>query len=85
MAETIEITVVTTGEDLIDLFNVNQPLKAVFNKALQSVGGGSHRDEYTLEWEEAELDLDMKIVDAAAKYGWGSEVTLDLVPRPEVI
>lgn len=85
MAETIEITVVTTGEDLTDSFNVNNPLNVVFNRALQSVGGGSHRDEFTLEWNDEALDLDSKIGEAAEQFGWGEAVTLELVPRPEVI
>jgi hypothetical protein len=85
MADFIEITVVTTGQDLTDRFNVQQPLQVVFNRALQSVGGGSHRDQFTLEFDGVELDLDVKIGEAAAQHGWGDGVELELVPRPEVI
>lgn len=85
MPDSVEITVVTTGEDLTDTFNVNQPLKVVFSRALQSVGGGSHQDEFILEWDDAELDLDMKVGEAANLYGWGDQVTLDLTPRLTVI
>lgn len=85
MADFIEITVVTTGDDLGERFNVNQPLRVVFNRALQSVGGGSHRSEFTLEFQNVELSLDQKIADASTQHGWGDEVELELVPRPEVI
>lgn len=85
MPETIEITVITTGEDLTDSFNLQQPLQVVFNRALQSVGGGSHRDEFTLEYQDNVLNLDQKIGDAAVQYGWNGQVELELVPRPEVI
>lgn len=85
MADFVAITVVTTGEDLSDSFNTNQPLRVVFNRALTSVGGGSHKGQFSLEYEGSELNLDQKIADAAAQYGWGDEVELELVPRPEVI
>jgi hypothetical protein len=85
MGDFIQVTVVTTGEDLNDRFNVQQPLQVMFNRALQSVGGGSHREQFTLEYNGIELDLNATIGDAAAQHGWGNAVELELVPRPEVI
>lgn len=85
MADFIRITVITTGEDLDDSFNVNQPMTVVFNRALESVGGGSHRNQFSLMFEGTELRLDQKIADAVAQYGWGETVELELVPKPEVI
>lgn len=85
MADFIRITVVTTGEDLDDSFNVNQPLTVVFNRALESVGGGSHRDQFSLMYEGTELSLGQKIGEAATQFGWGEAVELELVPKPEVI
>lgn len=85
MPEFFEITVITTGEDLEDRFNGSQPLKVVFNRALAEVGGGAERDNFTLEFNDQELDVDTKISDAAERLGWGEEIVLELVPRPVVI
>ena len=85
-AEFITITVVTTGNDLEDeRFNVNEPIKVVFNRALALVGGSSNREQFTLEFNDQALDLERRIRDLAAQFGWGEKVVLDLVPRPEVI
>lgn len=85
MADFIELKVVTTGEDLEDEFNLQEPLKVVFNRALQSVGGGANRDQFTLEFEDDPLDLNQKIVEAAEQFEWDDGTVLELVPRPEVI
>jgi hypothetical protein len=85
MDQFITLKVVTTGEDIEERFNVNQPLKVVFNRALQAVGGGSNRDQFTLEFQGQALDLDRKIEDYVAQFGWTDGTTLSLVPRPEVV
>jgi hypothetical protein len=84
-ADVIKIVVVTTGEDLDDSFNVHEPIKVVFNRALKSVGGGAARADFTLEYNEQTLDLDKRISDYIEELGWTSPVTLELVPRPEVV
>lgn len=81
----ITITVTTTGEDLDERFNVHEPMQVVFNRALQAVGGGANRDLFTLEYDNQPLDLNRRIADYAAQFGWGERVELELVPRPEVI
>ncbi len=85
MAEFIHLKVVTTGEDLEDDFNLEQPLKVVFNRALEAVGGSANRDQFTLEFEDEPLDLDQRIGEAAENLGWEDDAVLELVPRPEVI
>ncbi len=81
----ITLTVVTTGEDITESFNVNQPLKVVFNRALQAVGGGANRDQFTLEFNDQPLDLERKIKDYVDELGWSDGTVLELVPRPEVV
>lgn len=85
MDKFIRLTVVTTGEDLNERFNVNQPLHVVFNRALQAVGGGANRDQFTLEYNNQPLNLDRRIEDYVAELGWTDGTTLELVPRPEVV
>jgi hypothetical protein len=77
--------VTTTGEDLEERFNRHQPMQVVFERALHAVGGGANRDLFTLEFNQQPLDLSRRIADYAAQFGWGDNVELDLVPRPEVI
>lgn len=81
----IEVTVITTGEDPTERFNVNQPLQVVFNRALQEVNGGANRDQFTLEFEDQPLELGRKIQEFVEQFGWLDGVVLELVPRPEVI
>lgn len=81
----ITLTVVTTGEDITESFNVNQPLKVVFNRALHAVGGGANRDQFTLEFNDQPLDLERKIKDYVVELGWSDGTVLELVPRPEVV
>lgn len=85
MPDFLRITVVTTGDDLEAQFNSAEPMKVVFNRALAEVGGGPDREQFTLEYEDEELGLDQRIADVAERFGWGDEVTLELVPRPVVI
>jgi hypothetical protein len=85
MEEFIMLKVVTTGEDIEDRFNLHEPLKVVFNRALQAVGGGSNRDQFTLEFRDQPLELDKPIADDVRKFGWTNGTVLELVPRPEVI
>jgi len=80
----IIVAVTTTGEDLEERFNVHEPMQVVFNRALQAVGG-ANRDLFTLEFDNQPLDLNRRIGDYAAQFGWGDRVELELVPRPEVI
>lgn len=81
----IELKVVTTGDDVEERFNVNQPLQVVFNRALQSVGGGANRDQFSLEYQDQPLDLGRRIRDYVDQFGWKDGTVLELVPRPEVI
>lgn len=85
MEKFIVLTVVTTGEDLNERFNVNEPLKVVFNRALQAVGGGANRDQFTLEFNDQPLDLERRIHDFVAELGWKDGTVLELLPRPEVV
>ncbi len=85
MNDFITLKVVTTGEDLEERFNVHQPLQVVFNRAFQAVGGGSNRDQFTLEYQDHPLDLNRKIEEYIAQFGWGVGTVLSLVPRPEVV
>lgn len=85
-AKFIALKVITTGGDLEERFNVQEPLLVVFNRALQEVGGGANRDQFTLEYQDQPLDLSRRIGQYAEQFGWKEEGTiLELVPRPEVI
>lgn len=84
-AKFIIIRVVTTGDDLEERFNLQQPMQVVFNRAIELVGGGANRDRFTLEYRDQPLDLDRRIGDYAEELRWGDRVELELVPRPEVI
>jgi hypothetical protein len=85
MENFLTIKVTTTAEDIEDRFNTHQKLLVVFNRALTAVGGESQRDRFTLEYQGTVLDLDSRIADLAAQFGWIDGVVLDLVPRPEVV
>lgn len=85
MHASITLTVVTTGEDLTERFNVSEPLKVVFNRALQAVGGGANRDQFTLEFNDHPLDLERRIEAFISELGWKDGTVLELVPRPEVV
>jgi len=81
----ITLTVATTAGDFEARFNLNQPLKVVFNRALTEVGGGVDRGAFTLEHEDAQLDLERRIGEYAAELGWVDGTVLELVPAPVVI
>jgi hypothetical protein len=84
--EKFDITVITSAGDLEAEFNGEEPLKAVFERALALVGASSQPDQFTLEYENQQLtDLQEKIEDAAKRLGWTQRVELELVPHPEVI
>ncbi len=85
MQDFITLKVVTTGEDVEDRFNVHQPLLVVFNVAIKAVGGGSNRDQFTLEYQDQVLDLNRKIEEYISQFNWTDGTILELVPRPEVI
>jgi hypothetical protein len=84
-AKFIILKVVTTGEDLEERFNAQEPLNVVFNRALQAVGGGANREQFTLEYQDQSLDLGNRIADYIERFGWADGTVLELVPRPEVI
>lgn len=83
---TIRLIIVTTAEDVDDEFNVNQPLRVLFNRALQAVGGQGDRDQFSLEFDDTDLtDLDRKIGDWAEQFGWDDGTAIELVPKPVVV
>ena len=83
---TIRLVVVTTADDIDQEFNLNQPLRVVFNAALHQVGGQGNQDQFALEYADDELsDLDRKIGDVAAQLGWVDGTQLELVPKPVVV
>lgn len=81
----IRLTVITTGEDLEDTFNIHQPLHVVKEHALKGLPPGTSRDLFVLEYQDQPLDESRKIEDYIAQFGWQDGATLELVPRPEVI
>lgn len=82
----ISLTVVTTGEDLEDeKFNVMQPIKVVFQKALVLVGGSSNPDQFTLEFNDNPLEVDKKISDYVTEFGWEDGAVLELLPKPVAV
>jgi hypothetical protein len=85
MADFIVLKVITTGEDLEERFNAREPLMVVFNRALQAVGGGANRDQFTLDYNDQALDLSKKVAEYVEQFGWEDGTVLELVPRPEVI
>lgn len=83
MAEFVVLKVVTTGEDLEDRFNTKEALNVVFNRALQAVGGGANRDQFTLEYQDQPLDPDRKIEEYIVWCpGWGASTTTTAWARP---
>lgn len=81
----IVLKVITPGEDIQERFNLHQPVRVVFNRALQAVGGAGHADQFTLEYRDQVLELDRTIGEYAHEFGWCDGTELELVPRPEVI
>jgi hypothetical protein len=81
----IQLIVVTTGEDIDERFNVNQPLQVVKARALQGLPPGSNPNDFVLEFEDQPLDDNKKIKDYIEQFGWHDGTILELVPRPVVI
>ena len=81
----IQLTVVTTGEDLNDRFNVHQPVHVIKKRALEGLPPGANPDLFILEYEGQPLDESKKIEDYIAQFGWIDGTVLELIPRPEVI
>lgn len=82
----IRLVVVTTAEDVEDEFNLNQPLRVLFNRALQAVGGEGNKDQFGLEFNDIELvDFSRKIGDLVEELGWVDGTHLELVPKPVVV
>jgi hypothetical protein len=81
----IRIMVVTTADDLDDEFNLHQPLRVVFERALTLVGGHSTPDQFRLEYDGHILALERKIGELADELAWTSPVELELVPSPTVV
>lgn len=85
-SDQVEITVITTADDLHDTFNSHQPLRVVFERALTLVGGHGQEDQFSLVFgNETLTDLQRTIGDYAQEFGWGSSVELELVPKPVVV
>jgi hypothetical protein len=83
---TIRLVVVTTAGDIDDKFRLDQPLQAVFDKALREVGGERNPDQFTLEYHDVALaDLSRTIGDYARELGWEDGTQLELVPKPVVV
>ena len=81
----IELKIATTSGDFEDQFNMNQPLRVVFNRALTEVGGGVDRGSFHLEYQGTVLDLDKRIGEYANELGWTDGTVLELIPAPIVI
>lgn len=81
----IRLVIVTTGEDLDEKFNVNQPIQAIKARALQGLPPGSNPDEFILEFDGQPLDNHTKISEYVAQYGWQNGTILELRPVPVVI
>lgn len=84
-ANFIRLIVVTTGEDIDEQFNINQPIQAVKARALHGLPPGSNPNDFVLEFEEHPLEDQKKIQEYIAQYGWEDGTVLELVPRPVVI
>ena len=83
---TINVIVITTADDLDRPFNLQEPLRPVFEQALTLVGGHAESDQFVLEFGDIELtELDAKLGDLKERLGWGDTVQLELVPRPVVV
>lgn len=81
----IRLIIVTTGEDVDERFNINQPMQAVKARSLQGLPPGSNSNDFALEYEEQSLEDQKKIEDYIGQYGWQDGTVLELVPRPIVI
>lgn len=81
-----QISVATTGGDLDEKFNLREPMRVVFQKALALVGGQSQPDQFQLEYNDQPIhNLDATVGDLKGQLGWGDEVDLELIPKPVVV
>jgi hypothetical protein len=82
----IEIVVITTASDLDEQFNLHEPLRVVFQKALVLVGGQGQPDQFQLEFAGQPLtNMDSSLGQLKTQLGWGDRVELELVPKPVVV
>lgn len=81
----IQLIVVTTGEDIDEKFNVNEPIQVVKAHAMHGLPPGSNPNDFVLEYEDQPLDDHNKIKDYIDQFGWQDGTVLELVPRPTVI
>lgn len=82
----IHVKVITTAKDLNEKFERQEPLQAVFSKALALVGGEGQPDQFTLEYNDQPLTmLDRSLGEYADEFGWSKQVELELVPSPVVV
>lgn len=77
----LRICVTTTKSDIDEEFNVEQPIRAVKTAALTDQFNPSEKDEYTLAYQEEELEDGKKVEFYAEKFGWEDGVCLDLKKR----
>jgi hypothetical protein len=84
--DTIEVEVITTAKDLDRRFNLHQPLRAVFEQALELVGGHANADQFVLEYRDEPLtELEATLGELKRRFGWGRRVELEFVPKPVVV
>ena len=81
----IRLVVVTTGEDIEEEFNINEPLRVVKMRALAKEQPGANPELFHLEFNDQTLDDSMKIEDYIQQYGWADGTVLELVSQPEVV
>ena len=81
----INLTVVTTGEDLNERFNVHEPIHVVKARAMHGLPPGTNPDEFVLEFEGQPLDGTKKISDYIEQFGWQDGTVLELRPVPIVV
>ena len=81
----IRLVVVTTGEDIEEEFNINEPLRVVKMRALSKEQPGANPELFHLEFNDQSLDDSGKIEDYIQQYGWADGTVLELVSQPEVV
>ena len=81
----IRLVVVTTGEDIEEEFNINEPLRVVKMRALAKEQPGANPELFHLEFNDQTLDDGTKIEDYIQQYGWIDGTVLELVSQPEVV
>ena len=81
----IRLVVVTTGEDIEEEFNINEPLRVVKMRALSKEQPGANPELFHLEFNDQTLDDSGKIEDFIQQYSWVDGTVLELVSQPEVV